>query len=1096
MKFRPTSAITKVMFWACIAIFSVVAITTVALLFAPDKYYKKVTIHLVKRISGGELSIGNLTTQRSFMPTVELRDVALTNPQSVNAETLFTAEILTATFSLPDLLKGWLNISKLQSVGLELQLEKHSSELTKRPLKEGKNSDNNPSDFPIRVQIDELLSENTTINYINTETDVKLIIELPKTSLQTSKDKSIHAISLAGTINNQPISFVGSLPRITTENIRFSKSQLIPLTFAGTIGEIELKGIGELNTIKSNPEFNSELSVSFDSLSALNSFVPEALPDIGPIKIKSSLNVQLDASNSSSLHLPAFSLQIDDSRLSLKAEGAVSSLLRDNTGEIDIEIASSDLKNLIASLNLKHLPTEKAFPAVGKISATLSSTGNRLDLEINQATLKSEYIDSQAQGNVVDLLNTATTDIDLAVQVPDLSLVTHLFNQKMPPEWGPIESTAKLVGERGLYRLDDIIAMLNGRSTAVAKGHIESLYPFDRMKLDATANLSTLAEISAFTPKPLPDIGPMTGHGTVLWQDGKLSLVEARAKHDTNYGLMVLTGKIGDLIHFDGARIRADAALPNFSALDLFTGMKMMPVDSIVASANLITDIPLDLTAKNLELVVVKDGVQVNGIGTVHSILRSTVKPDIKLSSTIKAITDLEPMVNVKLPEIGPVFATGKLGGIGKAVSLSGFNAVINDRFLSGTLSSDGAQLNKLNDASLSIDIRSHSLRDTLAQFRIETKLTAPATLTGTAKLQPNELNLDGMKFGIKNNIARGSLALEFSADRPLITGDISIENLDMLDLNSLSNNIQDDKHSDSFLNSSIFSKQSLNLEQIADYELDVFLTIKQFNSTLFDISDATLPITATNGVLTLGPLSAKANGGDAKISIIVDSQKNPIITTVSASLDQIDMSLTGLFKNTDLVSNLGGTYARLNLVGEGDSISAFVKNANGEGGIYIENLVVKQGALKLVSSDVLDQLTELLNPFKKKKSETAFKCSALAFRINNGLLETPFGFAVESSDFSVIGNGIVDFNNESLDVEFSSKPRKGIGLSFSKIASLVKVSGPLADPRISLSRTGLLKFSASLAASIASGGASLIAEGLYEKQQANSGVCAKALGQ
>ena len=1076
-----------------------VAVIVALIAVLPDKYYHSGAVQMVKHFTGRDLLIDEFSITRALNPTVQLKNVTLSSTEWTRNENLVTASTVTMSFSLPDIFRGRLNIHRLSTTDVDLHLEKNDSQLGNWQLRRKSDPLKLLTNLAKNVQIYELYSKETTVSYLHSGAGIKHEMSLVQSTINTDKDRGMRSAVSTGTINSIPFKFNGNMP--VTESASTPVQTVLPLTFSGMLAGITVTGSSDIVIENLESSFNSFVSINMNTLSELNTITSTALPDIGPLSVTASISGELDSLDTEGLEIPAFEIHVDDPNLSAKARGALASVLINNTGVIHVEAISNNIQPIVNSFNVD-LAESKLFPATTNVSATLNIDDDVLNMQIHQAGLDSDFFNTQVSGTVGDLFDTALANLDVAMQAPNMTLVTHLFGQRMPPEWGPLDATASLVGsKKSGYGLEKIVATLTGRSSAIAKGHIKSLYPFDNMSLDTTATLSTLNEISAFTPKPLPDIGPMNGHGTVIWQDGKLSLVDARAIHDSDYGVMVLTGKIGDLIHFDGARIRADAALPDFSALDLFTGYKSIPVDSVVASANLITDTALDLSAKNLKFVVMKDGVQVNGEGIVHSIIRKSVRPDIKLSSNIKSLQELHRFTDLSLPEIGPVSVTGALVGTGRDIQLVDINALFKDKALYGSIYSKGGTISQLRAANLVYDLQSDSLKNTLARVGYKTSITEPAILQGTMRLAGNSLKFDEMLLQVKGNTLRGAFDVEGFADRAMrarISGDINIERLDLPSLFP---------HPDGQVRNDVNREPNTTLDRLLPddplphspffgHDIDIAVKIGELKSALFDVSNANFAIESTDGRLTMSPFSGTVNQGRASIFLMIDSNQTPAKTTLDMSLDDVDLSILGLVSGSGLVISEGGTHARLSLTGEGNSIASILGSVNGEGGLYIENLIIKQGALKLVSSDILDQLLAAINPFKKKKPETFLKCSALVFQINDGLVNTPYGFAVEASDFSVIGSGSLNFKDELIDLDFRTKPKKGLGLSLNKFASLVKLSGPLTKPQVTFNRKGLFRFSASLAAAVASGGLTYVAEGLYEKQQANSDVCAKALGQ
>jgi len=83
---------------------------------------------------------------------------------------------------------------------------------------------------------------------------------------------------------------------------------------------------------------------------------------------------------------------------------------------------------------------------------------------------------------------------------------------------------------------------------------------------------------------------------------------------------------------------------------------------------------------------------------------------------------------------------------------------------------------------------------------------------------------------------------------------------------------------------------------------------------------------------------------------------------------------------------------------------------------------------------------------------------------------------------------------SEELEIIIRPKARKGLGISAGTVANIVKVSGSIDQPKIAVDPSSLIKSSATIGAAIASGGWTLLAQGLLDRNKANSDVCQQTL--
>jgi hypothetical protein len=174
-----------------------------------------------------------------------------------------------------------------------------------------------------------------------------------------------------------------------------------------------------------------------------------------------------------------------------------------------------------------------------------------------------------------------------------------------------------------------------------------------------------------------------------------------------------------------------------------------------------------------------------------------------------------------------------------------------------------------------------------------------------------------------------------------------------------------------------------------------------------------------------------------------------------------------------------------------GSSPHAFAASANGLVQVVIGKGVMDNEALDLVSADILLTLLNAFNPFAKEDAVTELQCVVLAVDIENGLaiLEP---MALQSDKMTMLGKGKIDLNTEKIDLQWVTKPRKGIGLSASMITNpYIKLGGTLSNPSLQLKGVEAV---ASTGVAVATLGISLVAKGMLDRITAEKKVCKQAL--
>jgi uncharacterized protein involved in outer membrane biogenesis len=174
-----------------------------------------------------------------------------------------------------------------------------------------------------------------------------------------------------------------------------------------------------------------------------------------------------------------------------------------------------------------------------------------------------------------------------------------------------------------------------------------------------------------------------------------------------------------------------------------------------------------------------------------------------------------------------------------------------------------------------------------------------------------------------------------------------------------------------------------------------------------------------------------------------------------------------------------------------GRSPHRLASTATGQGQIVLGKGVFEDEVVDLLVAGFLRELLQLLNPFAGKEKATELQCAVLAVNMEDGLARFE-PLAIQTDKMTMLGKGEIDLGTEDLDLQWVTKPRKGIGLSASMITNpYIKLGGTLSDPAVELKG---MEAVASTGVAVASLGLSLVAQGMLDRVTAEKKVCSQAL--
>jgi uncharacterized protein involved in outer membrane biogenesis len=253
--------------------------------------------------------------------------------------------------------------------------------------------------------------------------------------------------------------------------------------------------------------------------------------------------------------------------------------------------------------------------------------------------------------------------------------------------------------------------------------------------------------------------------------------------------------------------------------------------------------------------------------------------------------------------------------------------------------------------------------------------------------------------------------------------------------------------------------------------------------------------MTLSAGKLDVPKFSTAIWGGTFAGSIKVDAGQSGS-TGVTVHADGKGLSLEALLTAAGVHREVRGgkTDITLNLTMHGVSPHAWASTATG-------TVLAVAGPATLASTKLdlgtpLDSLLNAVNPFRTTDPSTELVCSVVRLPLANGVARVDRSIAMETAKLGVSASGTLDFRNETLDLGFQPKVKKGITVPVPNFASLVRFAGPFRSPQVHVDAAGSAAAIASIGAAIGTGGWSLVGQTLLSWAEGGGpGPCQVALG-
>lgn len=292
-----------------------------------------------------------------------------------------------------------------------------------------------------------------------------------------------------------------------------------------------------------------------------------------------------------------------------------------------------------------------------------------------------------------------------------------------------------------------------------------------------------------------------------------------------------------------------------------------------------------------------------------------------------------------------------------------------------------------------------------------------------------------------------------------------------------------------------VFPSTPLPLEGLKAADVDFSITAAKIITDFAVLDNSTLGLKLKDGRLTVSPLSSTAAGGTLNSNLTLDGS-NGKTASLSTQLNIKNLQPGLLPKLKDKISG-ANTDMNVRLNGSGQSVAEIMAGLNGKVLVQTGKGVLKSKKSDKESSSMLLKTFSNLRPQAQDEQGTQIECYVMNLDIKDGIAAVDKNIALVTDKMNVVGSGVINFKTEQLDLGVTPEARKGLGINLSGLAELVRLKGTFANPKIGPDTKAALKAGLSAGAAVATGGISLLAQGLFSQGSgdADADPCATAMG-
>lgn len=534
----------------------------------------------------------------------------------------------------------------------------------------------------------------------------------------------------------------------------------------------------------------------------------------------------------------------------------------------------------------------------------------------------------------------------------------------------------------------------------------------------------------------------------------------------------------------DGAGLAMDVKLEAVSGSAL-VGLAGFDADlpGSISASGVLTDGKHGVRLHKLQASARIDGGRINASGSVDDLVDMR-GVNLELAVKAKSLAAFARLAGADFPTLGPLQGSAtltnpkgryRLDGISARMELHGATVKFNGKL---------TNLARMRGLQLGIDLEASSLARLSRYLDAPMPAVGPVKATARLSLTRHGYKLGGIDARVGRSDAAGDLYVYPHRIRPRVVGSLKSKSLDL----------------DEFLPAAgtggdkwIFSPAPIPLDWLKTFDGEVSVHARKLHIQSMVLDKVKAGMALTKGQLRFTP-AGLLGGGKLKADLSVDLRgKRPRIAV------RIRGKGIGLGKVSEQIYDTrivdgGAADINIDVAGRGNSMREFMADLSG--GIYVASgkAIIHNRRLEKLSGDVVTAVLGTVAMQSAGETTTHVRCGVVRVPVKNGVVSVDRTIAMETSRAAMSASGSIDLRNEGLDLGVNLVGRKGPNLGASSLSGLVRVRGTMAAPEVGADAAGIAGAAATVAGAVATGGLSLLAQGLISQIAADRSTCRTAL--
>lgn len=494
---------------------------------------------------------------------------------------------------------------------------------------------------------------------------------------------------------------------------------------------------------------------------------------------------------------------------------------------------------------------------------------------------------------------------------------------------------------------------------------------------------------------------------------------------------------------------------------------------------------PIELT-----LAVTFDAMTVAARGAIDDI------NDIDLTLSIKGddLAAVAQRFRQRLPSLGRFELTGRLRGSRRQLALQDvrFDAGHKDA-VSVSARGNIADLQRLRDYAFDIDVNVTDAAPLRPWLGTSSDWLPAAQFSGQLTRRRGEMILRPMRLHIGHTALSGEARIDIDRALPRVVATMHAPLIDLSQLPAAK--VSSLKAT---LLQRLDSPAPLRVDWLRRLNLDATLSADSVRLPKDkSLARSSVRSILHQGKLTLAPITvrlsprAAAIAGRVTLQPAANDANGVVRARVSLASGAIPLAELLALVSSPIAIEQAPTQIDIELNATGATPRALLRTLAGEVKIVIGRGRFPNGKVDF-GANLLNRLLAITQPAERRRAELI--CATSSLPIRAGVITSDRNLALHTSNVTIVASGTVDLPDDFLQMYLYTRATEGIGLEAGKLTNMFMIEGAIEQPAVRLNPSGVVKGGLSIGAAVATGGVSLLFEGLATKVAGDANPCATAL--